>query len=111
MTYIDAIDNAIAGNLTDETLEKLTALKAQLAKHSSANKGPSKNQKANEDIKAVILSTLAEENAPATVSDLLQYEALSQYSNQKISALLRLMVEEGKVVKTTNKRRSYFSLA
>ena len=29
MTYVMALDNAINGNLTEETVEKLTALKAR----------------------------------------------------------------------------------
>ena len=44
MTYAVAIDNAIAGNINEEVLERLEALKAQLAKRGSGHKGLTKTQ-------------------------------------------------------------------
>ena len=38
-------------------------------------------------------------------------EELSALSNQKVSALVRQLVESGDVVKTTDKKKSIFSLA
>ena len=58
MTYATAIDNAINGNLDAETIERLEALKAQLAKRNSSGalKKPTKTQRENEDLKAKILT-------------------------------------------------------
>ena len=36
---------------------------------------------------------------------------LGDLSNQKVSALIRQLVESGEVVKTVDKKKSYFSLA
>ena len=118
MTYIQAIDNAIAmfsqgGQIDTEdkaTVEKLEALKAQLAKRSTS-KTPTKTQKANEEVKAVIADVLADTGEKMTVTEMIADERLNGYTNQKISALLRQMVEAGKVVKTLEGKKAYFAVA
>ena len=35
---------------------------------------------------------------------------MANYSNQKLSALLKQLVEENRVVKTVDKKKSYFSI-
>lgn len=118
MTYAQAIDNAIAlfsqgGQIDAEdkvTVEKLEALKAQLAKRSTS-KGMTKTQKENEGVKAVIAEVLADTGEKMTVTEMLADERLSGYTNQKISALLRQMTEAKTVVKTIEGKKSYFEVA
>ena len=119
MTYAEAIDNAIAlfsqGGQIDaedmETVEKLEALKAQLAKRSTS-KTPTKTQKENEVIMANILNALADIGEPTTVTDLIAHGIEGfELTNQKTSALLKKLVEAGKVTKTIEKKKSYFSVA
>ena len=122
MTYVEAIEVAISvlaqttepNEIVDESnttvIEKLEALKAQLAKRGSA-KTPTKTQKANEEVKAVIAEVLAETGEKMTVTEMIADERLNGYTNQKISALLRQMVETGKVVKTTEGKKAYFAVA
>ena len=43
-----------------------------------------------------------------TVTEMLTDSRLTGYTNQKISSMLRFMTD---VVKTTDKKKSYFSLA
>ena len=74
------------------------------------SKGLTKTQKENEGIKELILATLAETKDKMTVSDLITTSALSEYSNQKISALLTALRKEHKVMRTYVKRIAYFSL-
>ena len=95
----------------DPELSAFVQHEIELLDKRNSKKAPTKNQKANEDIKTTILDVLTTLDSPVTVSDLLQHEPLSQYSNQKISALLRLMVEENTVVKTIEKRKSYFAVS
>jgi hypothetical protein len=76
----------------------------------SSSKAESNKKKENEGVKDVILVELGKVKK-ATVSALIGTEALSKYTNQKISALLRQLIAEGKVEKTTEKRVSYFSIA
>lgn len=76
---------------------------------SSAN---TKVKAENNALKETILSALIEVARPVTITELQKETAeLADYSNQKLSALLRGMVEEGKVVKTMEKKKSYFSVA
>lgn len=68
-------------------------------------------QKQNVGVMETIHDVLAESDAPMTVTAMLKDERLSGYTNQKISALLRKMVENGEVTKTIEKKVSYFSIA
>ena len=75
------------------------------------NKKATKTQEQNVGIKATILEVLATIGS-GTVTDIQNgNEELSALSNQKVSALVRQLVESGKVVKTTDKKKSIFSLA
>lgn len=82
----------------------------ELLQKKSANKKATKTQEENVEIKAVIKSVLTSEGA--TVTDIQgRSEVLSALSNQRVSALLRQMIEAGEVVKSTDKKKSYFALA
>ena len=75
------------------------------------NKKATKRQEQNKGIKATILKVLAT-IGNGTVTDIQNgNEELSALSNQKVSALVRQLVESGEVVKTTDKKKSIFSLA
>ena len=75
------------------------------------NKKATKTQEQNKSIKATILKVLATIGS-GTVTDIQNgNEELSALSNQKVSALVRQLVENGEVVKTTDKKKSIFSLA
>ena len=75
------------------------------------NKKATKTQEQNKSIKAIILKVLATIGS-GTVTDIQTGNAeLSALSNQKVSALVRQLVESGDVVKTTDKKKSIFSLA
>lgn len=75
------------------------------------NKKATKTQEQNVGIKATILEVLATIGS-GTVTDIQNgNEKLSALSNQKVSALVRQLVENGEVVKATDKKKSIFSLA
>ena len=75
------------------------------------NKKATKTQEQNVGIKATILEVLATIGS-GTVTDIQNgNEELSALSNQKVSALVRQLVESGEVVKRTDKKKSIFSLA
>lgn len=81
----------------------------ELLNKKSANKKATKTQEENVGIKAEIMAVLTADGA--TVSDIQTKSAtLSALSNQRVSALLRQLVESGKVAKTVDKKKSYFSL-
>ena len=75
------------------------------------NKKATKTQEQNIGIKATILKVLATIGS-GTVTDIQNgNEELSALSNQKVSALVRQLVESGEVVKTVDKKKSIFSIA
>ena len=75
------------------------------------NKKATKTQEENKGIKSVILDTLASIGS-GTITDIQNANSdLAELSNQKVSALVRQLVETGEVVKTTDKKKSIFSLA
>lgn len=79
------------------------------ARKSSKSKGMTKTQKENEGVKAVIAEVLTESGDKLTVTEMLADERLGGYTNQKISALLRQMVEAKVVTKTIEGKKAYFA--
>ena len=94
--------------LTAEVKAKIEKMKAQFEKKNSAEKKPTATQIANEGIKSVILETLGDSSLTITEMQKINGE-LAELSNQKISALLKQMVESGSVVREEIKRKAYFS--
>lgn len=74
----------------------------------STSKKPTKTQVENESIKNTILEVLGE-IAPATAT-MIAIDPRVNVSNQKVTALLRQLIESGDVVKATEKGKSLFSL-
>ena len=103
MTYVVAIENAINGNINDEVVERLTALKAQLIKRNSGERKPTKIQRENENVKADILALLTDEGRQC--KDIAENLGIS---GQKCSALLKQLVDAGLADKYTEKRVTYF---
>ena len=110
MTYAMALEVAINAVADEAVVEKLTALKGQLEKR-TASKTPTKTQKENEVIMEKIVVALTEIGEPVTVTDLIDKSEGLGYTCQKISALLRKLIEAGKVVKHFEGKKSYFSVA
>lgn len=82
-----------------------------LDKKNSADKKPTAKQSENEVIKDAIVEGM-EENRLYTVTEIIKEVAeCNELTNQRVSALLRQLKDEGKVVKTIDKRKSYFQLA
>lgn len=81
-----------------------------LDKKNSAEKKPTATQKANVGIKETIVASM-EAGKRYTVTELLKALGNEELTNQKVSSLLRQLVADGSVVKTEDKRKSYFSLA
>lgn len=80
----------------------------ELLQKKSSNRKPTKTQEENKSLKNEILSVLTDEGM--TVTEIQKSsEILGNVSNQKVSALLRQLVEVGTVEKTTDKKKSLFS--
>lgn len=82
-----------------------------LAKKNSSEKKPTAQQVANEAIKQAIVDGMEHDHF-YTITDIQKnVPECAELSNQKITALVRQLKEDGLVVKTEDKRKSYFSLA
>ena len=112
MTYVAAL-NYVLTNCTDlptEVADKLTALKAQTEKRNTADRKPTKAQVLNAELSEVVADVLRNAPDPLTVTEIMaRSEVLAPLSNQKVSVVIRGM--GARVVKTTDKRVSKFSLA
>lgn len=83
----------------------------ELLDKKASNKKATKTQEANVGIKSTILAVL-EGGKSMTVTEMQGASAeLGELSNQKVSSLVRQLVEAGEVVKTIDKKVSRFSLA
>lgn len=100
MTIAEVKENPILSEFIERELELL-------AKKNSAEKKPTAQQAENEAIKETILENLT---SRMTISEMQKsIPDLAEYSNQKISALMRQLILEGLVEKVEDKRKSYFS--
>ena len=80
-----------------------------LAKKNTSEKKPTAVQVANEGLKEIIMDVLMDNGGLMTVTDIQKScEELAELSNQKLSALVRQLKEDGKVEKVEEKRKAYF---
>ena len=79
-------------------------------KKSSVRK-PTANQVENDSFMTHIVEVLRNTETPMTIADIqAANEGLASLSNQRISALLKKLTDNGTVVKTYEKRKAYFSI-
>lgn len=79
--------------------------------------GQTKVQKANEGLVEEVYAAIVRAEKPVTVTDLLGDAELKEaveaaganFSSQKVSALAKKLYDAQRVVKTTEKKKSYFS--
>lgn len=111
----NAIKATLNGEETSFTPDEMTAAidhEIELLDKKSNSKKPSKTEEANAVLREEIVKVLGNTDSPMTASDVLKgSEMFDGMSNQKISALLRQLVNDSKVVKATDKRKTMFSLA
>lgn len=81
----------------------------ELLSKKSLRTTPTKTQVENEAIKEKIVATLVELNKYATITDIQNANTeLANLSNQKISALLKQLVDTNIIEKVIDKKKAYF---
>lgn len=110
MTYATAIDKALEVVTDEEVIARLNDLKVAIAKRSeSRSKKVDEKQTA---YMAEVLNALEVANRAVTVTELVALGVMSaDMSAQRATAMLKKLMEEGKVKKTIDKKRSLYSLA
>ena len=91
-------------NFIDHEVELLT-------KKNTSEKKPTANQIANEAIKAEILCAMDFDKLYTCTDIIKAVEVCNGLNVQKVAPLMNQLADAGKVVKTTEKRKTYFSLA
>ena len=113
---MNGVDTDLASSELSEAVAKLSGMAEKLAEKrstpSKADKEKSAEHKAIADEIILVLSTQETVTNGMTVSEMQKAsDKLAEYSNQKISAILRKMVDSSTIVKTIDKKKSYFSIA
>ena len=81
----------------------------ELLEKKSSNSGQTKTQKENEILKEKIVETLKELNKFSTITEIQEKSTeLADLSNQKISALLKQLVDTNVIEKVIDKKKAYF---
>jgi hypothetical protein len=79
-----------------------------LAKKNTSDKKPTATQQANEALKAAILDSM-ESGKRYTISDMIkEFPACEGLSTSKVSAVVRLMRDDGFIERIEEKRKAYF---
>lgn len=76
----------------------------------SSSKKPTKTQVENESIKDTIVDVLTELDTPTTATAIATDPRVN-VSNQKVTALLKQLVADDRVVRTEDKGKAYFSVS
>lgn len=91
----------------------------ELLTRKNSKSSATKTQKENEVVAEMLIKELAKVGKPVTITDLMNSsETVKNYilengnplSNQKISAIFKQLVENKRIVKVTDKKKSYFSI-
>ena len=112
MTYAAALSHVLTTcEMPEEVRAKLVALSESLVKKASAEKKPTKTQQANEDIKVRLMEAMQGQDK-LTVTDIQNLdEEFKAMSNQKVAALVRQLVKDGKLQRLEEGRKAYFKVA
>ena len=103
----------------DELIAFLNHEKETVANRNSNSK-PTSAQKANVIIMDTLRTVLAEQEEQVTITQLMEDPRLESYTmddkkermtNQKLSSVMKKLVDSGEVVKTMNKKKAFFKLA
>lgn len=100
----------------DKTVEVSGKQMAEFYKHeielldrkNTVDKKPTKTQKENEAIKAVILESMEPDRLYSISEMLKEFPACADMSNQKLSSLVRQMVTDKQVERLEEKRKAFF---
>lgn len=104
-------EGELQDNITSQDVINFVNHEIELLDRKHNKTSQTKTQKENELIKESIVKVLTEIDRPVTITELQNESAeMEVYSNQKLSALLKQLVQSGIVTKTIDKKKSYFSV-
>lgn len=102
----------IAENLGNEGLVEFAKHEIELLDKKAQSKGTGKNAKEQEIVMNEVIEALATVGRAVTITELQkEVDTMAKYSNQKLSAMLKKLVDNGEVAKVVDKKKSYFKIA
>lgn len=112
ISYVVALDAVLTGaEITDEVRERLEALKVSLEKRNARKAGPTKAQKANAELAEKIFAAMEPEVVYTTPEIGALIPELEGASSQKISALVRKLVQSERVTSAKVKGKAVYQVA
>jgi imidazoleglycerol phosphate dehydratase HisB len=109
--YFSRLIEIVEGVAVDNSAEIVDFLNHEIELLSKKSNVKTKTQKENEVLVERVFDALVAVERPVTVSELQAADAeIGDMSNQKVSALLKKLVDTDRVVKTVDKKKSYFSV-
>lgn len=108
--YFRELAKVVSGSGVENEIELIDFINRQVELLSKKSSVKTKAQKENEVIIERVYEALVRIAKPVTVSELQADEEMAEYSNQKLSALLKKLVDTNRVIRTQDKKKSYFSV-
>ena len=110
--YFSKLIEIVEDANVDNSEEIIDFLKHEIELSKKKSSVKTKTQKENEVLMEVVFNALVEVGKPMTVSELMSAnEEIGAMSNQKVSALLKKLKEDERVVRVEDKKKAYFSIA
>ena len=110
--YFSKLIEIVEGANVDNSAEIVNFLNNEIKLLNKKSNVKTETQKENEVLMKVVFNTLVEVGKPMTVSELMSAnEEVGAMSNQKVSALLKKLKEDERVVRVEDKKKAYFSIA
>ena len=110
--YFSRLIEIVEGANVDNSEEIVNFLNNEIKLLNKKSNVKTKTQKENEVLMEVVFNALAEVGKPVTVSELMEAnEEVGAMKNQKVTALLKKLKENERVVRVEDKRKAYFSIA
>ena len=95
--------------IPSDVREKLVNIKASIDKKNSAERKPTATQTENVGLKVAILEGMESGKAYTIGDSMKEIPALADLTNQRVSALVRQLKDEGLVTREEVKRKAYFT--
>jgi len=109
MTNSKALAHVLTLELPADVREKIVNIKASIDKKNSAERKPTATQTENVGLKSAILKGMVDGKA-YTIGDLMKsVPELADLTNQRVSALVRQLKDDGLVTREEIKRKAYFT--
>ena len=112
LTKKDVLTKIMGVCADNEEIVNFCQHEIELLDKKNSRSGNSKTQQANEILKEKIVAELTNIGRPVTITEFQKEVAeMAEYSNQKLSALFNQLEKAKVLVKVTDKKKSFFSVA